>query len=415
MTTLDDLMTLTERLFQHLDSITKLSADKFTSLRRPSIDFSGPFPRLEFIPTLEGAIRAQHNRAWTFPDLAGDNSKAQAKLLEACIAAGIVVPTPATLPRLLDALASHFIEPLCALPTFITHHPECMSPLAKSFVREPPSTSTEASVEATSIPGIRHRVSARAELFIAGREYVNCYEEENSPLVQRRKFAEQLELRNAGDEEAHGIVDESYIQTLEWGMPPTGGWGCGVDRIVMLFGGKGRIADVLPFGNLRHVVGLGRMQGMLEKDVREDKVQDVDRGDPDSIVRDEGVEADFEKQKAARRKMEQEKLAVKTKREEKMASVQERSRKKSEAWPQEVKMLSLEEFEEPEEVPRVNDVLAVADLDDFMDIRPVRKKPNIDEDDVLPQKQEVRTKLGEGRVLSFKDMVASIPEDKKPE
>lgn len=255
MTNLEDLISLTERLFLHLQIIATSAEQTLTSIRRPPVDFSIPFARLEFIPTLEKAVRTQHIPTWTFPDLADTGDIPQAKLIEACIAAGIAIPVPATIPRILDALASHFLEPLCVNPTFITHHPECMSPLAKSLSREPLPSPLPSTINITPIS---HRVSTRAELFIAGREYVNCYEEENSPIVQREKFEAQLALR---DEEAKGVVDESYIQALEWGMPPTGGWGCGVDRIVMLFGGKGRIADVLPFGNLRHVVGLGRVGG----------------------------------------------------------------------------------------------------------------------------------------------------------
>ena len=92
------------------------------------------------------------------------------------------------------------------------------------------------------------------ELFIAGREYVNAYEEENSPFEQRRKFVQQQEFHAEGQ----GAIDESYLEVLEWGMPPTGGWGCGLDRLVMLFASKKRIAYVLPFGTLRNVVSIAK-------------------------------------------------------------------------------------------------------------------------------------------------------------
>lgn len=88
---------------------------------------------------------------------------------------------------------------------------------------------------------------------------MNLYEEENSPIEQRSKMLEQLKYKD-------GLVDgsaieESYLEALEWGLPPTGGWGCGVDRLVMLFSGRLRIGDVMSFGSLKHVVGLG---GRLE-------------------------------------------------------------------------------------------------------------------------------------------------------
>ena len=91
-----------------------------------------------------------------------------------------------------------------------------------------------------------------------GRELVNTYEEENSPFEQRRKFTEQLKYR---DEENEARVDESYLEALEWGLPPTGGWGCGMDRLCMLFAGTGRIGDVLSFGTLRNVVAVGGGKG----------------------------------------------------------------------------------------------------------------------------------------------------------
>lgn len=104
-------------------------------------------------------------------------------------------------------------------------------------------------------PSTSQRVAARAELFIAGKEVVNTYEEENSPFEQRRKFKEQIKYR---DDENRTDIDESYIEALEWGLPPTGGWGCGIDRLVMLLSGTDRINDVLPFGNLRNVISLGK-------------------------------------------------------------------------------------------------------------------------------------------------------------
>jgi lysyl-tRNA synthetase class 2 len=153
----------------------------------------------------------------------------------------ITVPPNPTLPRLLDTLAEEYIEPLCINPTFITHHPEALSPLSKSYV----------------CPTTKQRIASRVELFINSREYVNAYEEENSPFEQRRKFMQQLEFHS---EIAEGgrEVDESYLEVLEWGMPPTGGWGCGLDRLVMLFANKKRIADVLPFGTLRNVVSIAK-------------------------------------------------------------------------------------------------------------------------------------------------------------
>jgi lysyl-tRNA synthetase class 2 len=92
------------------------------------------------------------------------------------------------------------------------------------------------------------------------------YEEENSPFEQRKKLVQQALLK---DEESGVEVDESYLEALEWGLPPTGGWGCGIDRVCMLFSGSSRISDVLTFGSLRNVVNLGKTS--VEK-------EDVDDG-----------------------------------------------------------------------------------------------------------------------------------------
>lgn len=289
MTTLESLIFMTEELFRALAAEVnsrRLPASKMPDMTEFAKTIEKRFRRLEFIPTIEDAVRKELPD-WTFPDLRHTEAelthseaesteseaeltkpKAKEEILRVYTHFNITVPSAPTLPRLLDGLAAHFIEPLCTTPTFITHHPECMSPLAKSFFRNPTANSP-----------IRHRVSARAELFIESREYVNCYEEENSPLEQRRKFEDQLKHRAGEDDgETHRTIDESYIGALEWGMPPTGGWGCGIDRIVMLFAGKKRIADVLPFGTLRNVVALGSgvNKNLAKETVKKDK--DEDRG-----------------------------------------------------------------------------------------------------------------------------------------
>ncbi|KAB8339036.1 hypothetical protein FH972_021972 [Carpinus fangiana] len=254
MTSLPELIRLTEELFFGLATVAEAARQTLRSVPDARLDiFQGPFKQLDFIPEMENAIR-QRIPSWQFPDLSSGAGKDA--ILSTYAELSLEPPVEANLPRLLDDLASNFLEPLCDLPTWIINHPECMSPLSKSF-----------HAQASTISGLSHRVSARAELFIHGREYVNCYEEENSPLEQRRKFAEQIQLKasivsgqasakDAPPPETHGVVDESYVGALEYGMPPTGGWGCGIDRIVMLFSGKTRIADVLPFGTLTNVVAL---------------------------------------------------------------------------------------------------------------------------------------------------------------
>lgn len=232
---LDELMAKTENLLSAISKTLCAARERevFDALP-PVADFSTPFKRLEFIPTIEERL------GHALPDLSLSN--ATDEVLAIFNTKKLPIPANPTLPRLLDALASHYIEPHCHHPTFITHHPACLSPLAKHF----------------TCPLTKQNISARAELFIASREIANMYEEENSPFLQRQKFMEQLKYRKIDGEGDAEKIDESYVQALEWGMPPTGGWGCGVDRLVMLVTGRERLGDVLPFGTLRNVVGMAK-------------------------------------------------------------------------------------------------------------------------------------------------------------
>jgi lysyl-tRNA synthetase, class II len=230
---LEELITMTESLISGLAiHVNHMIQTQYTTL--PNLDISyhaSPFKRIEFIPALEAAARRK------LPDLRSHSSAE--KLVSLFHDLSIPLPASPTLPRLLDKLSSLYLEPQCNSPTFIIHPPACLAPLSKSF----------------HDPSINQVVSARVELFIQGREIANMYEEENSPFEQRKKFIEQAQWR---DDENRGVIDEGYLEALEWGLPPTGGWGCGVDRLCMHFAGASRIGDVLSFGNLRNVVGLAR-------------------------------------------------------------------------------------------------------------------------------------------------------------
>lgn len=229
---LETLMLMTEEMISGIAKRVKTLRD-YPLKALPKFEESlvaTPFNRIEFIPAIEKGLGQK------LPDLAAED--ATENLIAIFKQHSHPLPAKPTLPRLLDRLASIYIEPDCTSATFITHHPSCMGPLAKSFL----------------CPLTNQIVSARAELFIQNSEIANMYEEENSPFEQRAKFVQQGKFI---DDENEGYVDESYIHALESGLPPTGGWGAGVDRIVMLFSGAKRISDVLPFGSLRNVVYLG--------------------------------------------------------------------------------------------------------------------------------------------------------------
>ena len=269
--TLEYLMSFTETVLREMHRATrKLQETSGICSKLPPLDeeltqmLYQSFQRLEFIPTLE----AQMGRKLPNLDPTRPIADVTADLLRLCRWVGVELAdkrhmTPA---KLLDKLAAKFIEPLCRLPTFIIHHPEIMSPLAASTIMN------------------NQYVSLRCELYINGQELVNAYEEENSPYQQRKKFRYQLEAdrgfleqSDESREEVERSVDESYCEALEWGMPPTAGWGMGLDRVVMLFSGQERISDVLAFGGLKGAVNQGLKKVEIKKHAPGDGGEVVER------------------------------------------------------------------------------------------------------------------------------------------
>jgi lysyl-tRNA synthetase class 2 len=154
-----------------------------------------------------------------------------AALRAAAARAGLEVSEAPTWALLVDEIFSAHVEPGLVQPTFVTHHPTELSPLAKRSPEDP-------------------RLVERFELFLAGMELANAFSELNDPDDQRARFVEQAAHSAEGDDEAHPM-DEDFLTALEHGMPPTGGLGVGVDRLVRILAGAPNLREVILFPHLR--------------------------------------------------------------------------------------------------------------------------------------------------------------------
>ena len=191
------------------------------------IDFTPPWPRLSLREELQ---RRSGVDIEDYPDAESLTVKCRELGLE---------PAPREARgRLIDKMLSVYVEPNLVQPSFLIDYPEDMSPLAKGHPDKP------GYVE-------------RFEAFAAGMEIANSYTELNDPEVQRARFAAQERQRDAYNDEEADRTDDDFLTALEYGMPPTGGLGIGIDRLVMLLTGQSTIRDVLLFPQMRSLSGDG--------------------------------------------------------------------------------------------------------------------------------------------------------------
>ena len=213
-----DVMDITERL------ITNAARDAIgsttLSIRGEDVDLADPWPRIRMIDAASEAIGTEIHPSMPLDALADIAKKNDVKM------------APQWLPgKIIEEIFEAHCEADIVRPTFITGHPVDISPLSRVHRDDP-------------------FLTERFELFVDGRELANGYSELNDPVEQRARFEDEQSAKEAGDLE-RGTVDEDYLRALEYGMPPTGGLGIGMDRVAMLIAGVDSIREVVLFPTLR--------------------------------------------------------------------------------------------------------------------------------------------------------------------
>lgn len=214
----NDIMDLTESMVRHIANEVLGSAK--VQYGGETIDLESPWTRLHMVDAVKEA---------TGVDFYNVTSDEEAK--ELAKEHGIEIKDTMKYGHILNEFFEQKVEETLIQPTFIYGHPTDISPLAKKNPEDP-------------------RFTDRFELFIVGREHANAFTELNDPIDQRARFEAQLVEKAQGNDEAHEM-DEHYIEALEYGMPPTGGLGIGIDRLVMLLTDSPSIRDVLLFPYMR--------------------------------------------------------------------------------------------------------------------------------------------------------------------
>ena len=215
-----DMMDITEKIFSKTAKDI-LGTTKIT-YQGQEIDLAPGWKRITMVDSIKEACGVDFNKIET--------DEEAVKLAEE---RGIEIPdeTKRTKGDVISLFFDEYVEKTLIQPTFIYEYPVEISPLAKKCPNN-------------------KKMTERFEVFIAGREYGNAFSELNDPIDQYERFKKQVEAKEAGDEEA-AMMDEDYIQALEIGLPPTGGLGIGIDRLVMLLTDSASIRDVLLFPTMK--------------------------------------------------------------------------------------------------------------------------------------------------------------------
>jgi len=213
-----DMMQLVEQLIEHIAG--EVLGGMSLTYQGNQINLSPPWRRISLLDAIGEYAGVEPQRLM-------ETESAR----EACRELGLPAGEELRLSTLINNIFEARVEPHLVQPTFVIDYPTAISPLAKRKPGNP-------------------ELVERFEPFIGGQELGNAFTELNDPLDQRRRFEEQARARAAGDEEAHPM-DEDYLRALEYGMPPTGGMGLGIDRLVMLLTDSASIREVILFPHMR--------------------------------------------------------------------------------------------------------------------------------------------------------------------
>lgn len=213
-----DMMELTENLVSHLaEEVLETTTLEY---EETELDFAAPWERITMVDAVKKYAKV---------DFSEIDSAEEAYELAASV--GVKPEAGLTYGEVLNEVFEVRVEEKLIQPTFIMDYPIEVSPLAQKIESDP-------------------RFTYRFEAFVYGREIANAFSELNDPEEQKRRFEKQVAMREAGDEEAQ-MMDYDFIRALEYGMPPTGGLGIGIDRLIMLLTDSSSIRDVILFPTMR--------------------------------------------------------------------------------------------------------------------------------------------------------------------
>lgn len=213
-----DIMDLTEGIIRN--AAEKALGSAHIVYEEQEIDLASSFNRVHMVDAVKEKTGVDFWQEMTVEEARAYAKEHQVEITDAM-----------SVGHIINEFFETFVEETLQQPTFVYGHPVEVSPLAKKNPED-------------------GRFTDRFELFIVGREFANAFTELNDPIDQRERFEAQEKEREAGNDEAHG-VDEDFLEALEYGMPPTGGLGIGIDRLVMLLTDAQSIRDVLLFPTMR--------------------------------------------------------------------------------------------------------------------------------------------------------------------